>query len=184
MIPTDDGLPWELKHHLRKAWTLNKCRFCHCPSNRRRPDWKGFHREPERSMFQTTRRKTILSLYIGVYFCSFKTCHPKSLNIGIRTNEWGGYVDSFLSTPFYDFWPPPPHSFKIKPFGGSAWGCQGEHRFLKLRLSNAELRILFCHHPPPKLAGQRLSQASSVSATPCVPPTSRSFSHYFELASV
>lgn len=38
----------------------------------------------------------MLSLYTNVYFCSFKTYHLKSLNAGIRTDEQGDYVDSFL----------------------------------------------------------------------------------------
>lgn len=36
--------------------------------------------EPE-SMRKITRRKTILSLYINVYSCSFKTHHPQNLNL-------------------------------------------------------------------------------------------------------
>lgn len=43
--------------------------------------------EPERSMFKIMRRKTILSLYTDVYFCSFEAYHPRNLNLAIRTNE-------------------------------------------------------------------------------------------------
>lgn len=77
----------ELKCKLCKDLTFNKYQVSHSTFNRRKTNWKVFYLGERKKCIQDYERGTILSLYINVYFCSFKAYYPQNLNAGIRENE-------------------------------------------------------------------------------------------------